>query len=260
MKKATDFETLSALLMRYHIRRGIVTNNFISGERRSDCIAASSLSYCCDEENLFLLEDRGDFTRLYFDIADIGKLPAFDTVQKPVVFEILLRPGDENSRSASEAFSRAGFQNILTRERMQRNVDSISGDRQGVVPAVRGDTDAVRTLLNRNFDRFTGCLPSMQELLHEIDAGMVYKLSVDDQIAGLLHFSADKRGVEIRHLAVNEQHRSKGIATRLLNRCLMEHGSSARLWVSKDNDTAKTFYQKHGFSADGWESYVMIKK
>jgi len=260
LKKVPDFKTLSALLMRYHIRRGILTNNFISGERRSDCISANSLSYRCEGENLFLLEDREDFSRLYFDLADTDLLPAFDTAEKPVVTEIVLRPGDEKTLAALQVFSRAGFQRILTRERMQRGADSIKGDRRGAVPAVRADIEAVGTLLRRNFDALTGCLLNAQELLREIDAGMIYKLSVDDRIAGLLHFSSDKKGVEIRHLAVCEQQRGKGIASRLLRRCLMEYGGGARLWVSKDNDAAKAFYQKHGFSADGWESYVMIKK
>lgn len=260
LKKVPDFETLSGLLMKYHIRRGIVTNNFISGERRSDCIAADSLSCHVEGENLFLLEDREVFFRLYFDITDTGVLPTLDTTEKPVVTEIVLRPGDEKTVSVLEAFSKSGFHKTLKRERMQRGSDRVSGDRQGVVPAVRADAEAVRDLLNRNFDSLTGCLPSSQELLREIDAGMILKLSVEDRIAGLLHFSADKKGVEIRHLAVYEQYRGRGIASRLLSRCLTEYGGGSRLWVSTANEAAKAFYQKHGFSADGWESYVMIKK
>lgn len=260
LKKVPDFETLSALLMRYHIRRGILTNNFVSGERRSDCIAAGRLSYHCEGENLFLLEDREDFSRLYFDIIDIDSFVALDTSEKPVVTEIVLRPGDEKTLAALEAFSQKGFERILIRERMQRRAGSISGDKQGAVPAVRADTKAAGALLRKNFAPFTGCLLSTQELLREIDAGMIYKLSVEDRFAGLLHFSTDKKGIEIRHLAVYEQYRGKGIASRLLRRCLTEHEAGARLWVSKDNKAAKAFYQKHDFSADGWESYVMIKK
>lgn len=260
LKKAHDFETLSGLLMKYHIRRGIVTNNFLSGERRSDCIAAGSLSYCCDEKNLFLLEDRGHFCRLYFDMADIEALPSFDVSDKPVVTEIVLRPGDANSLSAAQAFSQAGFEKVLTRERMQRGAEDVSGDRQGAVPAVREDREAVGALLGRNFDPFTGCLLGAQELLRELDAGLIYKFSAEDRIAGILHFSADKKGVEIRHLAVDGPRRGKGIASRLLRRCLLDHSGSARLWVSQENEGAKAFYRKHGFSADGWESYVMIKK
>lgn len=259
LKRVPDFETLSGLLMKYHIRRGIVTNNFISGERRSDLIAANSLSYCCEGENLLLLEDRGHFSRLYFDMADMGEIPSFGMAEKPLVTEIVLRPGDEKTMTALETLSGAGFQQTLIRERMQRGPDSVTGDRQGVVPAVRADFEAVKRLLDRHFDSVTGWLPDQQELLREIDAGLVYKLSAEDRIAGLLHYSVDKKGVEIRHLAVYEQYRGQGIASRLLRRCLSEHAGGARLWVAKHNDTAKAFYQKHGFSADGWESYVMTK-
>jgi GNAT superfamily N-acetyltransferase len=75
------------------------------------------------------------------------------------------------------------------------------------------------------------------------------------RIPGEKH-TCNPQGMLIGSLFVEEAHRRQGIATSLLQRCLMireAHGIPAILYVDKGNyltDFLKPFYEKHGFRSE----------
>lgn len=258
MQKILDLEFASQLLMEYHLRRGIFTNNFLSAERRNDGILSGNLFYTIDGENLYLFERRNSFYRMYFDILSGLQLPEDMPEDMPVICETGLKPGDESTKKNIEKLLSHGFKNLIVRERMQR--DSFSGklDTSGAVIAQTEDLPQIMKLLTKNFDEYTGCLLNEKELLRELRTGHIYKAYTDNRINGFLHFAADKKGFEIKHIAVDERARRLGVATKLMHKCTGDLGVKSNLWVTQDNESAKSFYIKNGYSFDNWKSYVMI--
>lgn len=73
----------------------------------------------------------------------------------------------------------------------------------------------------------------------------------NDELVGIILGGHDGRRGYIYHMSVAENHRKKGIASSLLEKCLAvfkeEKISKVALLVFKYNEAGNAFWQKHGF-------------
>ena len=115
--------------------------------------------------------------------------------------------------------------------------------------------DQAMALLRSCFDPFTGCLPTPWEL--EEDFRQNRLLTAGDQ--GILRFSGG-RTAELRHLAVAQASRGRGIGRDLVARFnVCTAGRRALVWTGADNTAALHLYETAGFRPDGWSSLVLIQ-
>jgi len=54
----------------------------------------------------------------------------------------------------------------------------------------------------------------------------------------------------VKHLYVHPQAQSRGVGTALLDLAKERRSGGLRLWVFQENDAARRFYERHGFSLD----------
>ena len=85
-----------------------------------------------------------------------------------------------------------------------------------------------------------------------------YVALIDDKIVGVIMAGNDGRRGYIYHLTVKEDHRRKGIASNLVNKCLeslkVEGINKVALVVFSNNEIGNTFWHKLGFIQ--WDDLV----
>ncbi len=78
-----------------------------------------------------------------------------------------------------------------------------------------------------------------------------YVALIDDKIVGVIMAGNDGRRGYIYHLTVKEDHRRKGVASNLVNKCLeslkVEGINKVALVVFSNNEIGNTFWHKLGF-------------
>ena len=253
MRRIESLEELARAAGGY-LRPGVTANGMVTGEKFGDDIRAGRLHMEADEDNLWLAVHREDHIRLYFYLNDLNN-PLGEHFDSPVVTEIAFRGNGEKLPPLEGLLALCGLKPVFRRVRLARPPEL---PEDTPVPVTRpADAKAVYGFLRANFSPLTGCLPTLDQVL----AGMADKrfLALEDEkgIAGLLHMTHEKNGVEIRHLAVREDLRGRGLAGRLVAAGLANHlGELCRVWVREDYDSAGRVYAGAGFRPDGWRSLV----
>ena len=97
-----------------------------------------------------------------------------------------------------------------------------------------------------------------------------YVYESDGKIIGFISFSIIYERAELDYIAVLEEYRGMGIASRLFDKLIIEASRclNITLEVRCDNDRAISFYLKKGFKIvgkrekyyDGIDAYLMIKE
>jgi ribosomal protein S18 acetylase RimI-like enzyme len=87
------------------------------------------------------------------------------------------------------------------------------------------------------------------------DGSTMLLAAMDQQIVGMVRFGADRQNpelAEIYALYVAPGQQRTGIGTALLGSALTcLPAVSVRLWCAEGNLTARAYYERHGFVADG---------
>ena len=255
MKTVSRYEELSPLISA-QFRRGVRTNALFSRQELEELIAEEALSAEETGAGLLLLVERPWFDRLHFYLNDLSA-PLGADLPIPTVTEVAFRPQDTGLREAVDYLQGQGFVPLLSRVRLSRPAGEVECP---CAPQYAGEEEENDTLalLWDSFPRLTGCLPSRKEWAEEVAAGRCLVERDRTGVAGLLHFSQDRRGGEIRHLAVREDARGHGLSARLISAYLSAVGGAASsVWTGAGNDPALRAYARAGFRPDGWESVVL---
>lgn len=237
MKLLSSAAELDTLRGRW-LRPGVFTNFFKSGAELEAAVAERRV-FVSEEEGAAFVVFREDFCdRLYFFTAfesGAGWRP-----ERLTSCECALRkPEDEAGITAF--LKEPGLAPGLRRLRMQRP--------RGAAPdcgieLFEPEHDIARDFLDRHFDRLFGCVPAV--LSRTLAAGG------SSGIQGLIHYMRQGTVCEIRHLAVEQDCRGRGVATELIRAMLQRSGGAAsRVWLRTDNTAAMKLYEKNGFSPDG---------
>jgi len=247
MKKISDISIVNELIKK-HFVKNVCTNSFLSTDDFKREIVSDSLFFSETEGGLFLLRKREDFYILNFYIH--GEV-IFPEPEIPTVCEIPYK----RKLSCEEFFKNSGFERFLERMRMT----AAKPEKQAGSAYVAAEKDAGKAyeLMCNSFNRYSGCIPSFEAFLKDIEEKRVIAFP---GIKGILHFSHKGISSEIRHLCVDEKERGKGIADELVKTYhFLTDASKYQVWLSKDNAPAKRIYIKNGYTADGFESVVLTK-
>ena len=232
----------------------ICTNFFLPADETERAVVSGEIFTEAWDGGILIFRKRETYFRTYFYLADPAA-PVTCEIPAPAVLEIPYRDRDEAAKNAVRGFTDAGFAPLFQRIRMTRRGSEVYAD-SDAVRASADDTEKLKVLFRENFHPLAGCIPTDAELSDEIRAGHIL---TDDACAGLLHFTEGKAGTELRHLAVEEAHRNRGIGSALVRAYLGLCGvKKSTVWVRDDNDAAKKTYEKHGYRADGMKSAVLI--
>lgn len=251
MKRIAELSGISAAVSA-HFVKNVFTNNFLTEESYLSEINAGSLYAVETDNGLYVLREREDFYILNFHIHGEASLPEALN-GKRIVVEIPYK-GKEQSFGFFES---SGFEPFLERMRMTGKKAEHCGGRGSFL---KEDTaEEAYSLLKANFNKYTGCIPDFDVFLKDIRNKRVMAYS-EDGIKGILHFSVKGKGSEIRHLAVAEKERNRGIAGELI-KAYHAHTNCSKyqVWLAKNNTPAENLYKKHGYERDGFQSVVYTK-
>ena len=262
MKQIQSYEELAPLLSA-QLKRGVVTNAVLTPEDWRQEVAAGAVSYKSWPGGLLLLRRREGHAVLSFYLQELS-VPTDLTWDGPTVLEIAARPRDEGLWKAADLWRGQGLEDLFRRERLVLPKDTII-DAGSCPLAARiagiADAEAIWRLLQDNFDPVTGCLPTRDRLARDLETGHVVCVDAPDgKAAGVLHITTGRGSTQLRHLAVGEPYRRQGAAQSLLARYLEHTGFAKSLvWVRTDNEPARRFYTKNGYTPDGWTSVVLYR-
>lgn len=259
MRRFESYQALEPVLSA-QLGRGVRTNAFSSPEEYRQEIAEGRLFWEESPQGLLLFHQRDGFWRVNFYLRG-GEAPQL-ALDRPAVMEIAFRSRDAALAETVKLWEAKGFRRTLTRRRLARPKDAPLNAlkaAEAVEAAGPEELEAVEKLLKACFHPLWGCLPTRKELLAALEAGEVLALRRDG-LAGLLHFSTGRGGGQIRHLAVREDARGRGLGGVLLEEYLARTGGERSLvWTGEDNAPALGLYKKHRFAEDGWSSAVLCR-
>lgn len=258
MRAVSRYEELAPLISA-QFKRGVRTNALFSREELEGLIAWGALSARTTGAGLLLLVRRPEFHRLHFYLNDLSAPPGA-VFPIPTVTEIAFRPRDTGLQEAADYWRGNGFSTLLSRVRLSRPAGpGEEGD--APQPARADEAEDTFSLLRASFSPLTGCLPTREEWAAEVASGRCLVERDESGVAGLLHFAQSRRGGEIRHLAVRQDARGRGLSTRLIGAYLAAvAGAASSVWTGADNHIALRAYGRAGFRPDGWESIVLCNE
>ena len=259
MERIDRYETLADLASR-HMTKGVRANTMVSQAEYGRAVATGSLLVQETPAGLLLARDRGDHFRFNFYLNDITG-PLGNALPSPAVTEVAYRPRDLGLQEAVTYLQDQGFALLFERIRMSRPAGLPEEETAPVHTAQPQEAQAVMAFLRENFSLLTGCLPNEEELAEDLDQGRVILLKEEEAILGLLHFSFDGKSGEIRHLAVREDQRGKGLTQPLIAGFLRAiDGGKSTVWLRADFPPAQAAYGRMGFTPDGRRSAVLCFK
>ncbi len=255
MRKIENFAQISDLL-NAQLKRGVITNHFLRGDDYAREIANGLYLHEADGA-LLLFRERGDHLVMTFYLHPNAVLSLPET-DKPVVTELSCRAKDADAMAdAAAQFARLGFCEVLRRTRRTRSAALVSTETTAF-PAQESDFFAVSRFLRAQFSPLTGCLPTEDDLRENLRRGETVITRDENGISGVLHFAVSRAASEIRHLAVREDCRGRGLADALLTAYLTAtNGVRSQVWARTGNLPAEHFYEKHDYRPDGWTSVVL---
>ena len=168
MQRAESYAALAPLLSA-QLRRGVVTNCFLSAEDYQRELPRG-LYYEEREGCLLLLRQRPGHLILNFYLQPGGMFFLPD-VKKPVVTELSCRAKDADAMSAAaEQLRGLGFAECFRRLRRTRP----AAEAAEAVEAADASFDAVRAFLLAQFDPLTGCIPPDDALRAAVELSLIH--------------------------------------------------------------------------------------
>lgn len=247
---ATESSAISRLVMKA-MKRGRPINLFWKKEDYEAQIQKNALYYTPLETGLALWLDRGDHYRLYFSMDGTEPLPP---TEKPTVTELVFAEEECIPPCLSD------WERLFERVRLSRPPMESALPTEATF-AEPCHFDQIKQILQQCFDHLTGCLPTDDELMQDLQNNKILAYFDGQAPIALLHFSADGKRAEIRHFATLESARGQGCGKQLLAAFLNLHSAlPCSVWVRKGNAPALHLYEKFGFSADGRNSLVLKRK
>ncbi len=249
MRKITDYSEVSPTVLRY-FKRGVLTNNFLTAEDYKSEIEEERLYFEEEAGNLAIFLKRDGFFILYYYI--LNDDVKFLEIPEKLVCDIV---GD-----LPDNLSTSGFLKVLERVQLERESDEgipkASHDKAGAEYA-----EEVYSVLKNSLNIYTGYITTISKIQKECENGLIYAVIENGQVLGVLRSGVKGKTAEIRHLAVLENHRKKGIARRLLNEFLKENADKKCIvWTGRENTAALSLYEASGFRKNKNTSTVFFKR
>ncbi len=259
MEKISELQSVKAAIRR-HFKAGLATNCVLTDADFLREIEAGALYTEENEGGLFILRDRGSHLILNYYV---NSLPLPPLPETGLVCEITARGGENIRRDIVSALSELGFREEKRRERLCRETgkpEEAAPDGIEFSAAAADELPAIEELFSASFDELTGCLTPERELIERISAGEVFIARSGGKLAGAIETMNDKNFTSVRHLAVREALRGRGIGVGLVRAYLSAtDGKKSFVWTEPAKAAAYKTYLKCGYAEDGNVSVVMTK-
>ena len=259
MEKISELQAVKSAIRR-HFKAGMATNCVLNDRDLIREIEAGALYTEENEGALLILRDRGSHYILNYYV---NSIPLPPLPEKMLVCEITARGGENIRRDIVSALAELGFSEGKRRERLCRGAGEPEENERGDIEfsaAEPCDLGAIEELFCTSFDALTGCLTPERELSERIAAGEVFAARAGGEIAGAIETVSDKNFSSVRHLAVSEAFRGRGIGAGLVRAYLSATGGKRSfVWTEPAKAAAYKTYLKCGYLEDGNVSVVMTK-
>lgn len=251
MTKITDITQLNKLVSSA-FKVGVLTNCNMTPEKWKEEIKKGLLYFNSFDGGVLFFKKRdfGFLMNYYiYDLQNVSKEYFTDEIYT----EVVMREND--SINIFETLKTAGFEHLFTRIRLK----NVSKEQNSLNNCRIAPYKDIYSLMLSCFDEKTACIPSLEQLEKAAQNKMIiFKTDEKDKVIGFIHAQAERKKAEIRHLAVKENQRGKGIAKELVKEFNSRFKDYQKfVWVREDNEPAKHIYKKLGFEPDGFKSMVM---
>lgn len=263
IKKIDDLKALSSIVFS-HIKKNVITNTFLTSFEYQNEIVSHTLSYIefDDSNNLYLIRERKNHIILNYYINDISFLKNELSIinnlfnDKIIVVEI---PYKEEllADNVKSIFEECSYKFKINRIKMIKEFENSNYGGE-IAFKNESESDIINRFLTNNFDEYTGCIPNIKTIEQRIKNNEIITIKEDNKIIGLLEFSNDAQYVLIKHLAIDENHRNKGLASSLINQLLKISSKSICTWTTLGSNAEK-MYEKNGFYKSNYKSLVLIR-
>ncbi|MGH1433674.1 MAG: GNAT family N-acetyltransferase [Lewinella sp.] len=267
MEKITSYTQLEKVLLSLK-SQNTLTNDFNLKSSYQQYIDDRRLHYVLENDNLFLLLDKGGFFQAYFHINN-DQVTHFPN-DLEIAVEIPYRNYPNRPDNQIAYLRSVGFVDHIERHlytaRFQDCPELNGLGERGMLKVIE-DTiyaDYVHGLIADTFDRYTGDILNRGEIIARIKNGEVLAIFEDDKPVAFLEFYVKGKVAWIGHIAVDRNNRGQGYGTVLVKtyiKMLFERGISRfHHWVMADNKKALAMYSKMGFIYGNKSSFSMLKK
>lgn len=263
-KLITSFSQLTSLFSKVReVGERPLTNFFWDENKHPFWLEARTLAYEEFPGCVLLTNDNGDFLNLFYFASGTDTLNSAlrsTELKKQTSLDIVSK---SDAPTELSVFESCGYESYKRLYRMS-HIGQLPYD-----PLLANDTckaeprelEVVRNLLYTHFDPLSEQIPTLYEL-HEINKkGGVIVYKEDYDICGFSIFEDKGLTWYWRYWFVSEQHRNKGIGSRLYNASVKTSLLSKRqiLWVIDDNYNAIKRHTHFGFKDEKLYDYVLLK-
>ncbi|MCH5213848.1 MAG: GNAT family N-acetyltransferase [Muribaculaceae bacterium] len=248
--------------------KGTISNDYLT-HRAEKLAQGGKLSAVIGKDNLFIIEDKDGFKQLYFYLNNPQEILALP--EGVITAEILFRAGSVGIETETDYLKQCGMQLHILRDNYSMTLKTDDSGFSRYDDAVR-DAESIEEvacsfdLFNRVFDRYTGdyVAPSFYPAILEAkDIGVAIDKETG-RLMGAVHRSLEGKTVNLSHIAVDSDFRSRGIGKKLLDYFIDNNhrlgASRFTLWVQNLNVIAKKMYEDYGFKYTNRSSQSLIKK
>ncbi len=217
---------------------------------------------------LLIICDREDYSNLYYytvEGSDTSFLKEFmkGISDKEVYLDIVTRMGRGDNDTPARLVADGLAEKYKSYQRMQLAAKDIDFSSLEISVAkgycLREDyfnPDEFNNLWKSALDEKSTPLPTDDELKLLCDDGCLFSVTdCEENLAGVVMLTLSSKQALIQHLAVSVNHRRKGLALSLFNKCFLaakeKELTMLRLWVDRENLSAIALYDRTGFTTDG---------
>ena len=222
---------------------------------------------------LYLLDDEGDYYRVHFFFS-VDAPVDFSPMDKPVLVEFLVTRGKRSAAIAEmeQKWLAAGFREHVKDLKLYLSlknyplrpaaVENAAG-RFVARPAREEDAPQILPIWDAALDHLNSAIPSMEELLYEIEAGNIFVVDREGEVCAANKMVIRGGMVSTWLGAVKPEYRRMGLSTamkHLIYKTAMERGVFlCYTWVDENNAASRAALAKLGFVHRGeWtEGFLM---
>lgn len=243
-------------------RKGTISNCFLLPDGLANLAEQGQLSYCKDEENLYLFVQQPKCLRLYYFINNLTKVPLLE-VSQPLATELLFRgavpDGEENF------LLRVGFKrNVVRDQYLMKFTEDIQWPSDVTIAEDLEEVKAAANLFNGAFDPYSGDYIPETDYSRLLEDKSILVVKDGDKVVGAIHCEEASKQFWIRHVCVAPDQQGKGFGNKLVSAYLAcGHGKGLQrfaLWVQRQNTPAVKLYEKYGFKFTNKSSLSLIRQ
>ncbi|MCE5209114.1 MAG: GNAT family N-acetyltransferase [Chloroflexi bacterium] len=275
MERVNDLKHFSALVKETKAASGnLISNCYLLPAHIQRYTHQKKMFYASMETGICFLCDEGDFYNLYFYLAEQAEV-GFGKPDKPVIINLIHRDSSKPGVlcAIEDKWVGGGFTRYKSYKRMSLTAGFV--DSEPFNPQIPDSMDytkafarcshldEITALWRSTLDIYSDALPSGDEMINYLEKKQILcVLDKGQHIAAALQFQPENKVCIIRHVAVDEKHRRRGLAKILMNFCFSECININRyiLWVETNNLPAIKLYLYFGFQFDGVVSSQLLQK